>query len=284
MTSLSSPVWSDLIVTPLVRAGPAVLAFTGAFTALQGLFAYVIVPRFAPKGLKPAAYGDLVRAGFLFIVILSSQITNTCVRPQTVRGVSTVFSTCVTATALYILGTRDAQQLAPALVYSSEPRAELLLSMATGYFLWDVGTVLYYRQGPAFLFHGVAAATTYFFTLQPFVQYYGVLFLLYELSTPFLNLRGTLQTLGRTHTPAFSLASYAFMAVFVGARMCMGLPASFEYGVRLWNLDAAQVHSPAIVTYFLATNVGLNALNLYWFTLMARSVLRRRERPPTKAL
>ncbi len=57
--------WGELLLAPLQRAGPTLLAFTGVFFALHGLFAYAIVPRFAPKGLKAAQYGDLVRLKIL---------------------------------------------------------------------------------------------------------------------------------------------------------------------------------------------------------------------------
>ncbi len=61
-----SPSLVEVLATPLERVGTSMLLCTGAFAVLQMLFAYVIVPRFAPKGLKAAQYGDLVRKFLIY--------------------------------------------------------------------------------------------------------------------------------------------------------------------------------------------------------------------------
>ena len=76
------------------------------------------------------------------------------------------------------------------LTYISTNRAGSLFAITTGYFLWDtMVSLLYLREnGPGFLIHAVLCCYVFVCSYKPFMQYYGVHFLLWELSSPFLNL------------------------------------------------------------------------------------------------
>ncbi len=59
------------------------------------------------------------------------------------------------------------------------------------YFLWDTYvSIRHYRDyGPSFVFHGVVCFTVFLLGLGgPFAFYFGGVFLMFELSTPFLNI------------------------------------------------------------------------------------------------
>lgn len=61
---------------------------------------------------------------------------------------------------------------------------------ACGYFLWDAVISTYFIKwfGIGFAFHGFASLQIFLFSYAPFLQYWGPAFLLFEASTPFLNI------------------------------------------------------------------------------------------------
>ncbi|KAL8910692.1 MAG: hypothetical protein Q9171_004027 [Xanthocarpia ochracea] len=65
----------------------------------------------------------------------------------------------------------------------------MIQAFAAGYFLWDLQICLRYLGifGPGLLMHAVAALVVFSLGFRPFVNYYAPTFILYELSSPFLN-------------------------------------------------------------------------------------------------
>eukprot|EP01129_Flabellula_baltica_P013639 TRINITY_DN6373_c0_g1_i1.p1 TRINITY_DN6373_c0_g1~~TRINITY_DN6373_c0_g1_i1.p1 ORF type:complete len:262 (+),score=26.38 TRINITY_DN6373_c0_g1_i1:658-1443(+) len=64
----------------------------------------------------------------------------------------------------------------------------LVFSFSCGYFLWDIGeNIVFYHDAMAVI-HGVVSFVLYSIVNKPLVHYYGLLFLLYELSTIFMNM------------------------------------------------------------------------------------------------
>lgn len=65
-----------------------------------------------------------------------------------------------------------------------------MYATACGYFLWDALISTYYVRwfGIGFVVHGILSLQIFLFSYHPFLQYYGPAFLLFEASTPFLNM------------------------------------------------------------------------------------------------
>ncbi|KAL8734378.1 MAG: hypothetical protein Q9166_001576 [cf. Caloplaca sp. 2 TL-2023] len=65
----------------------------------------------------------------------------------------------------------------------------MIQAFAAGYFLWDLQICIRYLGvfGWGLLLHAVAALIVFSLGFRPFVNYYGPTFILYELSSPFLN-------------------------------------------------------------------------------------------------
>lgn len=59
---------------------------------------------------------------------------------------------------------------------------------ALGYFIWDTVICLYYLN-ILFVLHGIVSAIMFTIGLKPYINYYAPIFLLFELSSPFLNIR-----------------------------------------------------------------------------------------------
>ncbi len=75
--------------------------------------------------------------------------------------------------ALYIL---VAGQLAQDAIHATSPAGHQLVTLSAGYFLYDLGQVLFRweQEGPAFLAHALACLSVYSYaTLSGSLQYYG---------------------------------------------------------------------------------------------------------------
>ena len=64
-----------------------------------------------------------------------------------------------------------------------------MIAVTMGYFLWDLKVSIHYWHlyGHAFLIHAIMALSSFLFTYTPFLQFYVPYFLLFELSTIFIN-------------------------------------------------------------------------------------------------
>jgi len=164
-------------------------------------------------------------------------------------------------------------------VYGYSLRANRVFSITVGFFLYD----LYNCFPPGgciqweFIAHHLASAVCYVFVQFPFLAYYAVRLLLYELSTPFLNLRQILLLLGHTGTPTLRFAEKSFGIVFVLVRILMGVPLSALAFRDVYLLvTEGEPHSVGIVAYFTIANLGLNGLNLHWLRLLIRTARKKR--------
>ena len=121
------------------------------------------------------------------------------------------------------------------------------------------------------------------FALRPFLTRYASVFLLFEASTVFLNLRWFLETCGQGDSFLAKLNSYAFSLVFFLARIVYGLLSSVRFAQDVFFTEWHRVPT-AIAIYFAVANIVLNGLNLFWFTRIVRFALGvKTPRPPKKA-
>ena len=104
------------------------------------------------------------------------------------------------ATTAYVLATRPPHYFDDVFYGDPDPRLHPLVAVSVGYFLWDAGVCALHRCAPAFWAHAWACLLVFAFALHPVFLPMAPLFLLRELSTPFLNARGVLLLLKRTDT------------------------------------------------------------------------------------
>jgi hypothetical protein len=163
-----------------------------------------------------------------------------------------------------------------------------VLLAAAGYFFWDtIDAILWYKQsGIAFILHGIVCLGLYSYSyavrgLYPLsdsqanlVQYYGLLYLCFELSTPFGNLAWFFRFLP-IKVPDFivTLNKMIFAAVFVGVRLICGVFWTYQFfgnclaylRVQSENQAPNYYEQLAALTFFLMGNLILTALNFFWF-------------------
>ncbi|KAG0006744.1 hypothetical protein BGZ80_005153 [Entomortierella chlamydospora] len=109
--------------------------------------------------------------------------------------------------------------------------------------------------------------------LRPFLQYYGSVFLMFELSTPFLNIHWFMDKLGMTGTTYQLINGIILLLLFLCVRIMFGIYMSYQtYQTAMLVIDQIPWH--LIIVYSLA-NVVLNSLNIYWFYKMIESLMKR---------
>lgn len=142
---------------------------------------------------------------------------------------------------------------------------------------------------------------------RPFANYYGLAFILYELSTPFLNFHWFLDKVGMTGSRPQFYNGIILITVFGLCRLVWGTYQSISIYRDLWKAvqhlnspDLASVGKddaigqlardayndeslPMILAgVYLASNTLLIVLNFYWFAKMVQAVTKRFDKSEKK--
>ncbi|PHH68777.1 hypothetical protein CDD82_288 [Ophiocordyceps australis] len=173
--------------------------------------------------------------------------------------------------------------------------AGMIQALAGGYFVWDFVVTL--RNFDVFGFgtlaHAVAAMIVYLLGFRPLVNYYSAVFILWELSTPFLNIHWFMDKIGMTGSNAQLYNGIALLFTFFSCRLVYGTYQSVRVFRDIW--PAVNSHpSPGLrgspimafasekstvplwlAVIYLVSNLTLNSLNFYWFVMMIRAVRKR---------
>lgn len=189
------------------------------------------------------------------------------------------------------------------------PASGMVQGLAAGYFLWDLQISLQYLKitGPSALLHAIGALAVTCIGFKPFGNYYGLSFVLYELSTPFLNVHWFCDKIGRTGSTLQLYNGIALLATFFACRIVWGTYQSIMIYSDIYK--AFTLQSPSfidlpmddlecesntsvdgykalgnctsgdlpmwLVTVYLAGNTALSLLNVYWFIQMIKAVRKR---------
>ncbi|GAB0138232.1 hypothetical protein EsDP_00006471 [Epichloe bromicola] len=173
----------------------------------------------------------------------------------------------------------------------------MIQGLAAGYFVWDfvVTSLNFDVFGIGTFAHAVAALLVFSFGFRPFVNYYGCTFILWELSTPFLNVHWFMDKLGMTGSRAQLYNGFLLLFTFFSCRLVYGTYQSVRVFGDIW---AAMDNNPSVASLnsatmgfaneastvpvwlgaiYLASNLTLNGLNFYWFIMMVKAVRKRFE-------
>jgi hypothetical protein len=177
---------------------------------------------------------------------------------------------------------------------------------AAGYFLWDTLVSMEHIDvlGASGLLHGIAALSVTMLGFRPFANYYGINFVLYELSTPFLNIHWFLDKFGLTGSTAQLINGILLIGSFFGARLVWGVYQSYLIYNDVWmawhmqSTDAlastcakifkstrlgtvidtplkCRVLPTWLGVLYIGANTALTLLNVYWFSKMVVAVRKR---------
>ncbi|ROW11410.1 hypothetical protein VMCG_01393 [Cytospora schulzeri] len=222
--------------------------------------------------------------------------------------VSLVQSTLINIMALYCMWADEERKTMDwqARIWGYTGASGLVQSMAAGYFVWDFVTTLSFLDvfGLGLLAHATSALLVYSFGYRPFLNYYASVFILYELSTPFLNVHWFCDKLGMTGTKLQLYNGIVLLFTFFSARLIWGvgqsgwvfydmyralytapnteymsvtpvdekLPGSEDIMMFAKEIGPLPVWLAAI---YVASNLTLTALNFIWFGKMIKAVRKR---------
>lgn len=227
-----------------------------------------------------------------------------------VHVVSLVQSTMINGLALWIMFVDEERKNMDwqERVFGYSGGSAMIVSLAAGYFLYDliitVSDVSVFGVG--MLAHAISALTVYSFGFRPFVNYYSTNFILWELSSPFLNIHWMCDKLGLTGSKLQLYNGFILIGTFFSCRLVWGTWQSVMVFKDIWaalnneltmfpaSLKAAQnVTLPAqyektmgfvtesssvplwLAVVYMGANITLNSLNFYWFVKMIDAVRKR---------
>ena len=148
---------------------------------------------------------------------------------------------------------------------------------------------------------------------RPFANYYGIAFILYELSTPLLNIHWFLDKCNMTGSRAQLLNGIALLIAFFSCRLVWGTYQSASIYIDIWRLARTPHHQgllskqgissitkglssehsevmrfagdrvlpPWLTVVYLGSNTLLAFLNFYWFGKMIQAGQKRFPAKPT---
>lgn len=152
------------------------------------------------------------------------------------------------------------------------PYGGMVAAITLGYFVWDVVVCIKYYSlfGLGFLLHGLAAFYVFGAALYPFCQPWALAFLLFELSTPFVNINWFASKLpaGTISDKVYVVNGLILLVVFFTVRILWGF---YAVGMVATDIYYSWGNYPAIFPIsVLGLNFMLDVLNLFWFYKMLR--------------
>ncbi|KAG8165111.1 hypothetical protein KVR01_005386 [Diaporthe batatas] len=186
----------------------------------------------------------------------------------------------------------------------------MIQSLVAGYFVWDFIITICFVDvfGIGVLVHATSALLVYSFGYRPFLNYYANVFILYELSTPFLNIHWFFDKMGMTGSKAQLYNGIILLVTFFSARLIWGVGQSFVVWYDMYralftapNTEFMSV-TPAdetlpgtedimmyakeagplpywLVAIYLVSNLALTTLNFIWFGKMIKAIRKRFDTP-----
>ncbi|KAJ2781892.1 hypothetical protein H4R18_002598 [Coemansia javaensis] len=240
-SSLSTGLFSAVGLPRLAMYWPRVLVAVALFEAVYRLFAVV-----SPV-LFPASWARMNKV----------ERYKWCVRKaSTVHAAYMVTRSLVTIADMELRGNP---------LHGTDPDAESAYAVAVGYFLWDmINTYTNLdMNGWGFMSHAVMSFSVYLLSFAPLLQYYGACFMMFEVSTIFLNVHLTLEDLGLKDYIIYYINGMALVSSFFFARIVYGTLLS----INVWKELAASAVpiNPVAAAIVRLSNIGLMGLSYYWF-------------------
>lgn len=234
-----------------------------------------------------------------------------------VHIVSFVQSTLICALALWVMWTDKELNSMDRIerVHGYTGASGLIQAFAGGYFLWDLVITVQNVKifGIGMLFHAISALCVFLLGFRPFVNYYACTFILYELSSPFLNIHWFCDKLNMTGSTVQFVNGLMLLFTFFSCRLVWGTYQSIRVFGDVYHLymtgqvpqydpevgklsddthvnnagfkndllqySAGQTIPLWLISAYLASNLTLNGLNWFWFSKMIET-LRKRFDPP----
>ncbi|EPS66679.1 hypothetical protein M569_08102, partial [Genlisea aurea] len=221
---------------------------------------------------------DLTNAISGAFVIAYTKLTSQQKLEWNNRGFSTFHSIVVTCGCLYFLFISDLfkdSENGPSIVYRSSVSSDALLGFSLGYFLSDLAMILYYYPALGgyeyIVHHGLSLFSIFQSLTLSQVQFYTMMVLFTEVTTPFVNLRWYLDVSGLKNGKIYLWNGVALFFGWLAARIVLFL--YLLYHAYLHFDEVRQVSGVCFYTLFCVPP-ALAAMNVYWFSKIARGMVK----------
>ncbi|KAJ2393339.1 hypothetical protein GGI05_002447 [Coemansia sp. RSA 2603] len=241
--------------------------------ASVSFFNAVGLPRLAPywpRVFVSAALFELVfRLGFVLTPVLFPSSWGRLKKVERykwcVRLASSAHAVYMVTRALVVIANT---KLRSNPLHGYDPVAESAFSVTVGYFLWDIIDTYKHIDiaGIGFMAHAVMAFGVYLLSFAPFLQYYGACFMMFEVSTLFLNIHLSLEDLGLQDAIMYFINGTALVSSFFFARIVYGTILS----INVWKgIASSEIPiNPLISVFVKLANLTLMGLSYYWFSVI----------------
>lgn len=155
-----------------------------------------------------------------------------------------------------------------------------MYAISLGYFLWDVIVSLRY-EGITFIVHGFLGFCANINVYRPLLMFGGLPILMWELSTPFLNIHWFLDKCGLTGTVVQFVNALCLLLTYVIVRMTLGVYQSYVIISMVWSERATNLFIMLKLFYTVGL-IMLNMFNYMWFFKMLRAMHKRFAPPASK--
>jgi len=189
--------------------------------------------------------------------------------------VSTWHALAITAVSVWVLVARPESPIFEDHLFGEDRLVSQSITFTLAYFFFDlVDAFLSGNMDPAMVVHHFCGLVGFGMNVRPFAHYHGMLFILWEASTPLMNARWILLRYGWTKTLIFRLVSYAFFVVFFVVRILFGFRNTGVMVGDVWPVLSTAWQSgvwsqtPILCALTLAMVLVGNALCAFWFSQM----------------
>ncbi|KAJ1488598.1 TLC domain-containing protein [Baffinella frigidus] len=153
------------------------------------------------------------------------------------------------------------------MLWTTSNSARFYFSISMAYFLGDilVCLVMFREYGPLFMLHAVCGLVSLcIICLGNQFHFFGLVGMLWELSTIFLNNRWFLLEYGKKGTSLFVVNGFVLVLVFTVIRVVVGCPYSYMFWSQLSVARADGKVSHLLYLGVTSMLAGFNCLNIYW--------------------
>lgn len=161
-------------------------------------------------------------------------------------------------------------------IFGEVRETQLVCLFGLAYFIWDA-YISAVHSTLAFTIHGIVSTGAYYIGMKPYLQYYAPVFLMFELSNPFLNIRWYglkfFPSDNKINEIVLLINNLILMLIFFFVRVLWGW-----YQTYMLIFDFYTVRNDPrfilIDTVIVVTcNLTIDVLNVIWFSLMVKTAV-----------
>ncbi|XP_030062249.1 TLC domain-containing protein 4 [Microcaecilia unicolor] len=188
------------------------------------------------------------------------------------RIVSTFHALLVGSFCLYILWFDDAVNADP--IWGNPFLVKINVAITSGYLISDLLIMIWYWKAIGdryFVTHHVAALYAYYYVLsEGLLPYFGNFRLLAEFSTPFVNQRWFLETLGYPKSSAANMLNGIMMTIMFFVVRIAVIPTYYGRTVSAFGTEAFYRLGLGPQCAWIISSVLLDVMNLIWMLKIAK--------------